>query len=58
MFSFSFNRIRHALKDYQPLGRVGEVEDLCKLFAFVISDRNGFMTGVNLACDGGYLLEK
>ena len=50
--------MRIAMKDYQPIGRVGEVEDLANLFAFLISDKASYITGVNIACDGGYLLEK
>ena len=41
----------------QPLGRVGEVEELAKLYAFLISDDNAFMTASNLVSDGGYMLE-
>ena len=45
------------MKDRQPLGRVGDVKDICQLFAFVISDDNTFMTGTNITFDGGLSLK-
>eukprot|EP00095_Tigriopus_kingsejongensis_P009759 maker-scaffold422_size175911-snap-gene-0.31 protein:Tk09759 transcript:maker-scaffold422_size175911-snap-gene-0.31-mRNA-1 annotation:"PREDICTED: 3-oxoacyl-" len=49
----AFDKVREGLKNYQPLGRVGEVDDMAKLVAFMISDDNGFMTGSNVTSDGG-----
>ncbi|AQU69565.1 SDR family oxidoreductase [Streptomyces niveus] len=37
-----------------PLGRLGTVEDLVGAFAFLISDRAGFITGQTLTVDGGF----
>ena len=36
-----------------PLGRVGEPEDIAGAAAFLASEDAGFITGVNLAVDGG-----
>ena len=36
-----------------PLGRVGEPEDVASLVAFLLSDRSSWMTGLNIAVDGG-----
>ena len=42
------------MKDLQPLGRIGEVEDMAKMMAFLISDDNGYMTGSDVISDGGF----
>ncbi len=36
-----------------PLGRLGEVEDVSAVVAFLASDRAGFITGQTLVVDGG-----
>lgn len=36
-----------------PLGRIGEAEDIARAVAFLLSPQSGFITGVNLAVDGG-----
>jgi 3alpha(or 20beta)-hydroxysteroid dehydrogenase len=36
-----------------PLGRVGEVDDVAAAVLFLLSDESGFMTGAELAVDGG-----
>ena len=41
----------------QPLGLLGEVEDVAKMVAFAVSEDNRYMTGSVLTLDGGYLLE-
>jgi NAD(P)-dependent dehydrogenase (short-subunit alcohol dehydrogenase family) len=38
-----------------PLGRVGEPEDIAAAAAFLASDDAGWITGVTLPVDGGYL---
>ena len=53
---FRFKKAREGLKGMQVLGRVGELDEICRTFAFVISDENSFMTGSNVVCDGGYIL--
>lgn len=35
------------------LGRVGEPEEIANLMAFVVSDKCGYLTGVDILCDGG-----
>jgi len=39
-----------------PLGRLATVEDIAQLFLFLASDHSGYINGVTVACDGGYLL--
>jgi NAD(P)-dependent dehydrogenase (short-subunit alcohol dehydrogenase family) len=38
---------------YVPLGRVGQPEDIAGVVAFLASDDAGYMTGAELAIDGG-----
>jgi NAD(P)-dependent dehydrogenase (short-subunit alcohol dehydrogenase family) len=42
-------------RDHQqhPVGRVGRVEDIAELVAFLLSDAAGFATGQNYVLDGG-----
>jgi NAD(P)-dependent dehydrogenase (short-subunit alcohol dehydrogenase family) len=39
-----------------PQNRLGAVDDLNGLAVFLASDASGFMTGANVAIDGGYTL--
>lgn len=39
-----------------PFGRMGEAEDLARAALFLVSDDSSFVTGVNLAVDGGITL--
>lgn len=36
-----------------PLGRTGETEDVARVIAFLASDEASWMTGQNVAIDGG-----
>jgi len=36
-----------------PAGRVGTVEDIAELAAFLLSDKAGFITGAEFIADGG-----
>ncbi|HEX6528738.1 MAG TPA: SDR family oxidoreductase, partial [Burkholderiales bacterium] len=36
-----------------PVGRVGRVEDIAAIVAFLLSDASGFTTGQNIVVDGG-----
>jgi NAD(P)-dependent dehydrogenase (short-subunit alcohol dehydrogenase family) len=38
-----------------PLGRVGTVEEVAELAAFLLSDRSAFCTGGDYLVDGGLL---
>lgn len=37
----------------QPVGRVGEPEDIANMVLFLCSDKAGFITGENICIDGG-----
>ncbi|MFB6820514.1 SDR family NAD(P)-dependent oxidoreductase [Streptomyces virginiae] len=37
-----------------PLGRLGEIEDMVAVFAFLVSDAARFVTGQTITVDGGY----
>ena len=46
----------HRLKDYLnnvSLGRLGRLEEVAKLAAFMVSDRNSYMNGATIVMDGG-----
>ena len=36
-----------------PVGRLGKPEEIAALIAFLCSDEGGFITGANLAANGG-----
>jgi 3-oxoacyl-[acyl-carrier protein] reductase len=42
-----------ALAEQIPLGRLAEAEELAELIAFLGSERNSYITGQVLICDGG-----
>jgi 3alpha(or 20beta)-hydroxysteroid dehydrogenase len=42
--------------DHLPLGRVGEVEDIAAMVAFLASDAAGYITGAEIVIDGGATL--
>ncbi|HWI43166.1 MAG TPA: SDR family oxidoreductase [Nocardioides sp.] len=42
-----------ALADNSALGRFGRPEEIAELLAFCASDRPGYLTGVDILCDGG-----
>ncbi|WP_031524435.1 SDR family NAD(P)-dependent oxidoreductase [Siccibacter colletis] len=60
---FTFTDLTEEMKDNQPLlekfyeriplGRAGEAEDIADAIAFMASDDARYITGVNLAVDGG-----
>ncbi|WP_405579629.1 SDR family NAD(P)-dependent oxidoreductase [Streptomyces sp. NBC_01092] len=45
---------RRRLTRRTPLGRLGTVDDVVDVFAFLISDRARFITGQTITVDGGY----
>ncbi|MFO0994980.1 MAG: SDR family oxidoreductase [Hyphomicrobiales bacterium] len=48
--------IRGRVADYVPLKRIGTAEDMANATLFLLSDASSFITGVELAIDGGLLL--
>ncbi|MGD9734384.1 MAG: SDR family NAD(P)-dependent oxidoreductase [Solirubrobacterales bacterium] len=44
-----------ALTALHPIGRLGEPADIARLIAFLISEDSSYVTGSELAVDGGYL---
>ena len=42
--------------DTIPLNRLGRVEDIAELAAFLISEKSGYITGQNFIIDGGVTL--
>ncbi|MFT5222544.1 MAG: NAD(P)-dependent dehydrogenase (short-subunit alcohol dehydrogenase family) [Glaciecola sp.] len=44
---------RAALIARQPIGRLGEADEIARAALFLASDEAGFMTGTNLVIDGG-----
>jgi NAD(P)-dependent dehydrogenase (short-subunit alcohol dehydrogenase family) len=37
----------------QPLGRIGQPEDIADVVVFLASERAGFLTGASITVDGG-----
>lgn len=46
---------RRAIEALHPFGGTGRAEDVAKGYLFLASDEAGWMTGVNLPVDGGFL---
>lgn len=44
------------VKSYHPIGRVGEPEEVAAAAVFFASNKSSFVTGANLAVDGGLLV--
>ena len=43
------------LSKAQPIGRMGEPDEIAALALFLCSDAAGFITGVDYPIDGGFL---
>ncbi|RWR98944.1 tropinone reductase-like protein, partial [Dinothrombium tinctorium] len=44
-------------KNYSVFQRVGEIDDIAKAVVFLASNASSFITGTNLAVNGGFLLK-
>lgn len=44
---------RRAFDDVQPRGRVGTIEEVAAVFAFLASDQSSYVSGANVSVDGG-----
>jgi len=49
--------IRNSIVAQIPIGRFGTPEDVAHVVSFLISDESGFITGANLATNGGHFME-
>ncbi len=47
--------VEEALAKIQPIGRLGEPDEVANAALFLLSDAASFITGESLAVDGGYL---
>jgi 3alpha(or 20beta)-hydroxysteroid dehydrogenase len=45
---------RQANIDSTPLGTVGQVEDVANLIVFLLSDESAYISGAEIAVDGGF----
>jgi 3-oxoacyl-[acyl-carrier protein] reductase len=45
------------IADFLPLGRIGATQDIAVTCLFLLSDKASYITGTELAVDGGCLLK-
>ncbi len=45
-----------AVANYAPLGRIGTAQDMANAALFLLSDASSYVTGIELAVDGGLLM--
>ncbi|CAM5306913.1 NAD(P)-dependent dehydrogenase (short-subunit alcohol dehydrogenase family) [Aquamicrobium terrae] len=50
------DEVRQAVASYAPLGRIGTPQDMANAALFLLSDAAGYITGIELAVDGGLLM--
>jgi NAD(P)-dependent dehydrogenase (short-subunit alcohol dehydrogenase family) len=46
-------RIRREFDEMHPIGRVGTIDEVARVFVFLASDEASFVTGANYTVDGG-----
>ncbi|WP_435829302.1 glucose 1-dehydrogenase [Nocardia fusca] len=54
----SVDAVRRGLRNFQPIPRAGEGDDIAAAIAYLVSDSASFVTGQNLVVDGGLTLGK
>lgn len=50
-------QIMQAWNESQPIGRVGQPQEIAAVIVFAASDENSFMTGATLVADGGLTID-
>lgn len=51
------DNIRQVIVGQIPVGRFGKPEDVAHVVAFLSDDRSGFITGANIAANGGHFMD-
>ena len=49
--------VRNSIVAQIPVGRFGKPEDVAHVVSFLLSDESGFITGANIATNGGHFME-
>jgi len=47
------DKVKQAMRDHTPIGRIGTPEDIAEAYAWLASDRASFVHGTVLSVDGG-----
>ena len=48
--------VLEGMRSHTPLGRLGEADDVAKLYVFLASDDAAFISGQVIGCDGGLVI--
>jgi len=51
------DNIRQTIMGQIPVGRFGTPEDVAHVVAFLTDEASGFITGANLAANGGHFMD-
>ncbi len=49
--------VRNSIVAQIPIGRFGTPDDVAHVVSFLVSEESGFITGANLATNGGHFME-
>jgi len=49
-------RTSEVFRSAYPVGRIGEVDEIARVVAFLVSNENTFMHGNDTTVDGGWML--